>query len=111
MDNCRKSLGHVRWSSKLFKVVESALDLVAHGVRDIIARYLPLVIDEILTPYLGINLITSPDLVANLLFQTGHTMHLLLPMNIHTSNRLPKHGSALVFLKLGVSHSNIKILK
>ena len=109
MHYCRKSLGHVRWSSELFKVVESALDLVAHGVRDIIARYLPLVIDEILTPYLGINLITSPDLIANLLLQTGYTMHLLLPMNIHPRYRLPEHSSTLVFLKLGVSHSNINI--
>jgi hypothetical protein len=57
VDHSRECLTHVGWCPKLGDVIQPSSDLVAHGMRDIVARNNTLIINQSFSPDLGIHLI------------------------------------------------------
>lgn len=89
MDHSRKRLSHVRRRAEFLQVIKPASDLVAHGVRDVIARDLAFIVDQSFAPDLGVNFILRVKMVANIVFQFGNMVQLLLPMDSHPRGCLP----------------------
>jgi len=82
LNNCRKGLVHVCWWSELGDLSEPAIDLITHGRNNIVNRYPILLIDEGLDPNLGVDLLASLEVLADVILLLGDRAELLRAVDV-----------------------------
>ena len=85
MDNGRKGCLHVVWCSELFNLDKSAIDLVAHGGNNVIARDKIFFCDESFCPDLSVHFVALLQVLADVVFLFSNASKLLASVDIHAS--------------------------
>ena len=95
---------HVFRRSKLAEVVQSTLNLVAHGASDVVAWNLVLIVNQRLAPNLGVNFVLCIQVIANVILLLRNFIQLLLSVDVHSRDGLSQVSTTLVLLELSVPH-------
>ena len=101
MDNCCKSLDHILWRTKLGNILKPPLELVCHSASNVIARNLCFVINEGLTPDFSIHFVVGVQMLAYVILAFGDFIHLLLTVNVHSTDGLTKVRATFFFIEFG----------
>ena len=85
VDNCGKSLTHVFWRSEFFDLSQSSIHLVAHSGDHIEHWDHALLVDNCLGPDFCVHLLSSFEMLANVILFLCNTGELLRSVDIDAS--------------------------